>query len=112
VDVGRFAGGDRQAARRTLRLPAHAVVVGTVGRLDPVKDHAGLLRAFSVLRTDQPAAELVVVGDGPCRPDLERLIHELGLTGHTCTCWACARMSRSSSGRSTPSVLPSLAEGI
>jgi sugar transferase (PEP-CTERM/EpsH1 system associated) len=81
VDVGRFAGGDRQAARRILRLPPYAVVVGTVGRLDPVKDHAGLLRAFSVLRTDQPAAELVVVGDGPCRPDLERLIHELGLTG-------------------------------
>jgi glycosyltransferase involved in cell wall biosynthesis len=24
----------------------------------------------------------VIVGDGPCRPDLERLVNELGLTGH------------------------------
>jgi sugar transferase (PEP-CTERM/EpsH1 system associated) len=82
VDVSRFAGGDRLAALRALRLPSHAVVIGTVGRLDPVKDHAGLLRAFAVLRTDQPSAELVIVGEGPCRPELERLIQKTGLTGH------------------------------
>jgi sugar transferase (PEP-CTERM/EpsH1 system associated) len=82
VDVGRFVAGDRGPGRRALRLPAHAVVVGAVGRLDPVKDHAGLLQAFSILRTDQPSAELVIVGDGPGRADLDRQIHELGLTGH------------------------------
>jgi sugar transferase (PEP-CTERM/EpsH1 system associated) len=82
VDIRRFAAGDRRAGRRALRLPGHAVVVGTVGRLDPVKDHAALLQAFSVLRTDQRTAELVIVGDGPCRGALEQQVQELGLTGH------------------------------
>jgi len=82
VDVARFGGGARPAGRRALHLPAHAVVVGAVGRLDPVKDHAGLLRAFAVLRNDQRAGELVIVGEGPCRAELERHIQELGLSGH------------------------------
>jgi sugar transferase (PEP-CTERM/EpsH1 system associated) len=111
VDVGRFSAGDRQASRRALRLPAHAVVIGAVGRLDPVKDHAGLLEAFTVLRTDQPAAELVIVGDGPCRADLERRIQERGLTG---------RVHLLGMRQDVPAllrgfdvfVLPSVAEGI
>jgi sugar transferase (PEP-CTERM/EpsH1 system associated) len=111
VDVGRFAGGDRQASRRALRLPAHAVVVGTVGRLDPVKDHVGLLRAFSVLRSDQPAAELVIVGDGPCRGELERAIQELGLTGHVHLLGMRQDVPRLLRAFDT-FVLPSLAEGI
>jgi sugar transferase (PEP-CTERM/EpsH1 system associated) len=111
VDARRFAGGDRQAARRALRLPAHSVVVGAVGRLDPVKDHAGLLRAFSVLRTDQPAAELVIVGDGPCRAGLERQIQELGLTGHVHLLGMRQDVPLLLRGFDA-FVLPSLAEGI
>jgi sugar transferase (PEP-CTERM/EpsH1 system associated) len=111
VDVGRFASGERQAGRRALRLPGHAVVVGAVGRLDPVKDHAGLLHAFSVLRTDQPAAELVIVGDGPCRSDLEHQVHELGLTGHVHLLGMRQDVSLLLRGFDV-FVLPSLAEGI
>src|SRR5581483_8829335 len=42
VDVRRFALGRRAAARRLLALDESVFVVGTVGRLDPVKDHATL----------------------------------------------------------------------
>jgi glycosyltransferase involved in cell wall biosynthesis len=60
----------RQTARAILDLPADAFVVGTAARLDPVKDLRTLLTAFSRLRSLQPAARLVVFGDGPARDPL------------------------------------------
>jgi len=43
-----------------------------------VKDQAGLLKAFSQLAED-PRALLLIVGDGPCRKDLEATVDALGL---------------------------------
>tara|TARA_R110000823_G_scaffold210224_14_gene340608 strand:+ start:48751 stop:49869 length:1119 start_codon:yes stop_codon:yes gene_type:complete len=60
------------------------LVVGTVGRLTPVKDQQLLLRAVGALCIDDPqlAARLrvLIVGDGPLRAELEALSSELGLT--------------------------------
>lgn len=78
VDSERFRPGSRVEARRALGLPEEGAIIGTVGRLDPVKDYAGLIRAFATL-PKEPRATLVMVGDGPCRPDLEQLIRLLGL---------------------------------
>ncbi|MGA7243009.1 MAG: glycosyltransferase [Terracidiphilus sp.] len=47
-----------------------------VGRLDPVKDHATLLRAFSKLPAN---ARLVIVGEGPLRSQLNDLVKALAL---------------------------------
>jgi sugar transferase (PEP-CTERM/EpsH1 system associated) len=80
VDVGRFCPGDREGARRALGLPVDAAVIGTVGRLDPVKDHAGLIRALA-LGGGGERGVLVIAGDGPCRKDLEALARSLGLEG-------------------------------
>jgi sugar transferase (PEP-CTERM/EpsH1 system associated) len=48
---------------------ADAIVIGTVGRVQDVKDHATLLAAFLLLRARLPALaprlRLAVVGDGP-----------------------------------------------
>jgi glycosyltransferase involved in cell wall biosynthesis len=52
-----------------------------VGTLIPVKDHALLLRAFAAVRRRGMPATLELVGDGPLRPQLERLAHDLGLGG-------------------------------
>ncbi len=66
----------RAAARTTLGLRPDAWVVGTVGRLEPVKNHALLLRAAApLLRT---GAVLVLVGDGSLRGALESLADTLG----------------------------------
>ena len=78
VDTRRFVPGERRAARAALGLGSEHVVIGTVGRLDPVKDQAGLLKAFSQLAED-PRALLLIVGDGPCRKDLEATVDALGL---------------------------------
>ena len=52
VDLGRFAGPRAAAVRPSFDLPDEgAVVVGAVGRLVDVKDHASLIDAIHVLRS-------------------------------------------------------------
>jgi glycosyltransferase involved in cell wall biosynthesis len=53
------------------------VVLG-VGSLQPKKDFPTLIDAFARLRAQRPA-RLVVLGEGPQRADLERLVRERGL---------------------------------
>jgi phosphatidyl-myo-inositol dimannoside synthase len=77
VDIGRFRPPEGVAARSTGRCIA-------VARLIRRKGMATLLRAWRTVidRSDPSGAtrELVVVGDGPQRPRLERTIHELELS--------------------------------
>jgi len=68
---------DRAAASRVQRPPGDPRRVVMVARLDPIKDQTTLIRAFSEAR--QPGWQLQLVGDGPERPRLEALAHELGL---------------------------------
>jgi len=82
VDLSRFGRAGKLESRMRLSLPADAPIVGTVGRLDPVKDQAGLIQAFAQVRAQHPAALLVVAGDGPCRAELERVAAGLGQRDH------------------------------
>ena len=50
----------------------------SVGRLEPQKDHATLLRAFAIVRRARPA-RLVIFGEGSERQRLASLRYELGL---------------------------------
>ena len=65
--------------RRELGLPLQAQLVGSVGRLVPIKDRTTLLNAMVELSATQPEAILLVVGDGPERPALEMEAQRLGL---------------------------------
>ncbi|MCS6831793.1 MAG: glycosyltransferase [bacterium] len=53
------------------------VILG-VGRLTKPKDFPTLIRAFALVRQQRPA-RLMILGEGEERPELERLIRELGL---------------------------------
>lgn len=53
-------------------------VIVAAGRLVPLKDFATLIRAFAVVAGRRPA-RLLILGEGPCRGELERLIDESGL---------------------------------
>jgi len=71
VDTTRFSDNGWEAGRRALGLAREAVAVGTVGRLDPVKDQMSLLNAFASVADGPPPRILMIVGDGPCRASLE-----------------------------------------
>ncbi len=75
VDVSQFAPRDDSgAARRELGVPPGATLIGYVGRLSPEKGGQDILiRAVSRVRQTNPNVRLVVVGDGPLRPGLEKL---------------------------------------
>jgi glycosyltransferase involved in cell wall biosynthesis len=61
----------RPRARSLLNVGDSTVVFGAVGRLAPVKNHKGLLEAFSTLARAREGVRLVIVGDGPLRDELE-----------------------------------------
>ncbi len=56
------------------------------GRLVPLKGADVLLHAFAKVVAQIPEAQLVIVGDGPERNNLERLTAELGLSPHVRMC--------------------------
>lgn len=64
--------------RDEFRIPADAVLLGIVGRLTAIKNHALLLEAFANLRS-KTASHLVIVGDGELRPALEADVKHRGL---------------------------------
>jgi len=55
-------------------------VVGSVGRLDPVKDYEGLIDAIRQLNQERHNVRLVIAGDGPERPRLERRLRESSIS--------------------------------
>lgn len=56
--------------RREYNIPDEAIVVGSVGRLAPVKDFSRAIEATAILRRRQHDVHLVLVGDGPERSAL------------------------------------------
>jgi glycosyltransferase involved in cell wall biosynthesis len=79
IDIGpRPTPAQRAAVRARLDVGEEAFVIGTVARLDPVKDLGTLLQAVAaVARGCDP--RVVVVGDGSERAALESLADALGM---------------------------------
>ncbi len=71
---------ERLSARRQLRLPDEAWVVGNVGRLHPDKDQATLLRGFAAALPRLPQNSLLaILGSGRLEEQLKDLACELGI---------------------------------
>jgi len=71
VDTQRFCPHPhlRDVARKRFGLPPNRFIVGAVGRMVPIKDHATLLRAVDLLAQRNFDAHVLFVGSGP---ELER----------------------------------------
>lgn len=84
VDLARFRPGDRTAARAGLGLPADAIVLLFVGRIQPLKAPDVLLRAAAEMLADDPGLRArlrVVVVGAPSGTGLEEPEHLQHLAG-------------------------------
>jgi glycosyltransferase involved in cell wall biosynthesis len=82
IDVERFAAPvDTSSLRRELGIREGSLVIGSIGRLTEQKGMEFLLRAFARLSRQGIDMDLVIVGDGELRQDLERLARDLEVSG-------------------------------
>jgi len=85
LDLGTYAGwqGRRHIVRAELGAGEDDVLVGIVGRLTEIKDHALFLRMAARFRQDHPAlarrVRFLVVGNGHLKNALEEQARALGL---------------------------------
>ena len=118
VDTNIFhpsAGAGDRCAEMDQRFGGPKIIVGTVGRLDAVKDQANLVNAFQALVGQQAGMRekvgLAIVGDGPMMNSIESHLNKSALKELT---WLPG--SRDDIPAILRSfdlfVLPSLAEGI
>lgn len=69
--------------QRSGSLQSASVVIGVVCALRPEKDLATLVRAFALVSAADAGLRLLIVGDGPCKADLQTLASELGIEHQT-----------------------------
>ncbi len=82
IPLDRFGAGssvDRDRIRHELGISADSFVLAQVARLDYLKDHATALRMIRRVADRLPGAQLLLVGEGPERTQVESLIAQLGL---------------------------------
>lgn len=91
------------------------IVIGTVGRLQEVKNQLSLIRAFAMLLTRtpmlRPTLRLAIFGDGPLKGELTQAAGQLGVADVTWFPGATDRVPDALRSLDV-FVLPSLAEGI
>jgi glycosyltransferase involved in cell wall biosynthesis len=111
LDVGQVrAARTREEVRRELGIGSDVLLIGTAGRLSPVKGQAGLLRAAArILETDQ--ARFLIVGEGPLGSQLLSQAQELGID-HACHFVGPRSDVFDFMAAMDIFVLPSLSEGI
>jgi glycosyltransferase involved in cell wall biosynthesis len=82
IPVDRYlrGAGPRALARQRLNLPTDALVIGAVGRLVALKNHASLLHALPLLCADFPQLRLVLVGSGEMDAELKSIALASGIT--------------------------------
>jgi len=81
IDLADFSQphADLAKLKQTIGIkPGHAVV-GTVGRLSAQKNPRDFISAAAAIKKIFPQVQFLFIGDGPLRPETERLIREQNL---------------------------------
>lgn len=104
-------GSDERARiRASLGLGDDGFVMGTVGRLDPIKNIPMLVDAFAAVAGSNPQLALLVVGDGPERAAIESRVAQAGIADRV-VMTGYRGDARSLAGSMDLFVLASLSEG-
>jgi L-malate glycosyltransferase len=65
--------------KRELHLPEKSYVIGTIGRLVPVKNHKMFLDAARIISETMPDIRFVIIGDGPLLSQLKSYVLSIGI---------------------------------
>lgn len=79
IDGSRFSADAAQRIRQELGLSPDDLVVGSAVVISKQKGLAYLVEAARTVLDQEPRAKFVVAGDGPLRPELEKLAATIGL---------------------------------
>ncbi len=81
VNTRRYAAGDGQSLRAQW-VPEDQLLIGTVGRMVPAKNHVRLVQTAAELKKHRHDFKIVIVGDGPERPSIEAAIMDADIDSH------------------------------
>ncbi len=77
IDLQKFTGlPTHEAARKQLNLPGAKVMIGTIGRIDPLKGQLTLIRAFARIHEEHKDLQLLIMGD-PTRGEGDAYLRQL-----------------------------------
>jgi sugar transferase (PEP-CTERM/EpsH1 system associated) len=83
IDTEKFSPPHDTVRRPAPALPPDCFVIGTVGRIQDVKDHAGLVDAFirllALMPEQRSRLRLAIVGAGPLLPALREKVDRAGI---------------------------------
>lgn len=108
----RMKSGNRNALCKYFNIPKDAVVIGSFGRMVPVKNQNLLLEAFSILAGRDSKYWLFIGGDGELRQSLERKVQELGIAHRVLMPGFCDNPIEILGNLFDVFCLPSIAEGL
>jgi L-malate glycosyltransferase len=111
IDVAAFDGAKQSSLRELCGLSAATPVISFVGRLDERKGLHELLEGWKCVHTLHPAAVLVIAGEGPMRPEIERIVNVKNLASSIILLGFCSNVPALLS-RSSMLVAPSWWEGF
>lgn len=114
VDTNRFMPPqEKKLAKKEAGFNPDTHIIGIVGRLDPVKDHETLFRAFSILRNEKnrETLKILVVGTGHMEKMLRGIAEDLNISENVVFAGDTKDVQRFYRCMDVY-VLPSIAEGI
>lgn len=79
IDLQRFCPQEKQQAREKIGLP-NKLTLGIVATMRVWKGHKYLIEAWKTLHHQFPDWQLIFVGDGPQRKNLEPMVKDAGLS--------------------------------
>ncbi len=71
---------EKQNLKKELGIPENSLIVGTAGRLVPVKGPECLVKAAKYIISKYPDTYFMFAGDGPLEQDLKRKALEMGIS--------------------------------
>lgn len=80
IDDSRYVLHEDKSLRQSLGIKEGALILGTVARLDPIKNQKMMIKALKIIQQNYPETFLLIIGDGPERGKLESLASQLNLS--------------------------------